>query len=369
MTVNRNFFSRIRTLAVCIFVMCGVSVFGLDSAVILSRYPKPVSGEYVIYRDYSWKAPTWTGFLCYDDSTWGAFTWTPSTGSRVSILFRTEESDGVLILTGQQIISTITNADVPAVNYLMSLLPDMFHWHMELKTSSAVRFESKSRKSLLPPKMTLPKTLENFGGDVVLSFSPEVPLFNLSSLTSVSGAKVLSLYRSGRLGEHGDKDFFSFVAVDDESSLGVVEVSDFFVPDSHAVSEIRSVDGVTLKLDSQWTMMADNVFFMGNTAVLIVDTFPLSQSGFSDADIPLALSRLFSISSSTAWIDPEGFVISGSSKRFRIENRVRDVSTGASNQDIKICIPSKDGVSCTVISLSVTSPAWKAHRSYFDSIF
>ena len=84
------------------------------------------SGDYVIYRDYSWKAPTWIGFLYYDDETYGAFITTPDKNSAVSILFSGKTENGALALTGQQIISPITPDDTLAVNYLMTLLPKLY---------------------------------------------------------------------------------------------------------------------------------------------------------------------------------------------------------------------------------------------------
>lgn len=71
-------------------------VSSTEIAKILETYPSGVSGEYVVYRDYSWKAPTWIGFLYYDDSTWGAFSFTPSTGSRVSVLLGRKKQRGSL---------------------------------------------------------------------------------------------------------------------------------------------------------------------------------------------------------------------------------------------------------------------------------
>ena len=64
------------------------------------------SGDYVIYRDYSWKAPTWIGFLYYNDETYGAFirTDSPENSRTVSILFSTQVEKGQLVLTGQQIL-------------------------------------------------------------------------------------------------------------------------------------------------------------------------------------------------------------------------------------------------------------------------
>lgn len=330
----------------------------------LASYPSGVSGEYVVYRDYSWKAPTWIGFLYYDDSTWGAFSFTPSTGSRVSVLFRTEEADGQLILTGQQIISEIQQSDVPAVNYLMALLPDLFSWRKDLSSSrSVVRLSTEERSALLPAGIHLLKNLSTFGGDVSLGFVPEVPVFNIASMTGIDKNPILELARSGRVGSAGDSEFFSFEPQETPKNAAV------FSPVAQDAREKRKVDGVDLNLDGQWTMVADNTFFLGNTAVLIVDTIDLSLIEIPQDNIPLSFVRLFSLSSSSAWADPTKLKVSGTSEGFIIENLFFDVQSGTLNRDIKKCILSADGKKCTVISLSVSDASWKNNETYFNALF
>ncbi len=348
-----------------------------ESAAVFSRYPEPRSGEYVVYRDYSWKNPTWTGFLCYDDSTWGAFTYTPALKSRVSVLFRTEEADGRLVLTGQQIISEITGQDVPMVNYLMALLPDAYGWRNDLSSSPAVRVMSSSGRSLLPPPLSFPKSLESFGGSVSLIFAPEIPLFNLRSLDSADGGKVLELYKAGRLGQAGDAEFFSLVPAegDSDASGNSRNAENRTASDSSllkiakSAAEARTVDGVTLRLDGNWTMMADNAFFLGNSAVLLIDTFDIAEAGFPADELPLSLVRFFGLSGASTRVLPGSMRVSGSSKRFRIEHEVDDLETGSRNRDVKECIVSADGKKCTVVSLSVPEAVWNANEAYFKSLF
>ena len=124
------------------FILCGILIlvpsflFAMEKPTTESTQGT-FSGDYVIYRDYSWKAPTWIGFLYYNDETYGAFIRTDdSEKSRtVSILFSTKIEKGQLVLTGQQIISSLTPDDTLSVNYLMSLLPKLY----ELKSFPRTR--------------------------------------------------------------------------------------------------------------------------------------------------------------------------------------------------------------------------------------
>ena len=60
------------------FVVCCIAAF-VPAFLFAAQKPTTestqgtFSGDYVIYRDYSWKAPTWIGFLYYNDETYGAF--------------------------------------------------------------------------------------------------------------------------------------------------------------------------------------------------------------------------------------------------------------------------------------------------------
>lgn len=329
----------------------------------------PASGEFVVYRDRSWKAPTWIGFLCYDANTWGAFAKTPSTGSDVSVLFRTEEVDGELVLTGQQIISDITERDVSAVNYLMGLLPDLYKWHQEARAGRGAK-QAKAASSdagigrsvLLPPLVVLERSSESFGGALELVFAAEVPVFSLRSASVPKAGTIFSLEKAGRVTTGDDRDFFGFTP-----RSACKDATPFTLAETRTARQY-SIDGLILNLDDQWTALADNTFMLGNTAVLIADTIDLTAAGVS-GDLPSALVRLFSSSGKASWILPEYTAVRGTPERMVIENRVFDVNSQLVNRDIKVCLPSADGTSCRIISLTVSDAAWAGNESYFNSLF
>jgi len=338
-----------------------------SAATVFSAFPSGISGDYVVYRDYTWEKPTWIGFLYYNDTTYGAFMITPETGANVSLLFSAEILDGKMVLTGQNIISKITQDDVLAVNYLMRLLPDLYSWRMGPDNAAVAGKASEkdvaSRSQLLPSLVTQKRNLSSFGGDVSLVFAPEIPLFGLRGITSASGNPSLELVRMGRVQSGGDKEFFAF------KPIGNVKPGvDLSVPSSRKV-ESKTVDGVKLNLDDQWTMVADNTFFLGNAAVIIVDTLDLSLMQIPRVNLPLSLVRLFSLSSMTSWTTPSELSLSGTTKKIRIVNLIYDVESGSMHRDIKTCVPGADGKTCAVVSLSVSETAYRANVSYFDSLF
>lgn len=331
-----------------------------------SRYQKPASGEFVLYRDRSWKQPTWVGFLMYDENTYGALLVTPASGTRVTILFRVETADDRMILVGQKNILKPRQEDVPAVNYLMGLLPDIYAWRQAARGSGAKDGglnAARDSSSLLPPAFSTKSDIASFGGAVTLTWAPEVTVFNLHSIRQSDGTPMLTLERMGRISPDGGNDFFTFDPPGDPAAGVALSVS------ATRARESKIVDGVRLNLDDQWTMIADNTFFLGNAALLVVDTLDLRLLEIPAEGLPLSLARRFSASSGSVWADPAEFSIAGTAARFRISGLFRDSESGRVNRDIKLCIPSPDGRRCTVVSLSVSETAYKANQVYFDSLF
>lgn len=379
-----------------------------ESAEALPYGGAPVPGDWVVYRDRSWPTPTWVGFIYYGDSTWGTFLKTPSAPSDVRILFRTESVEGKLLLTGQRIISTIAQSDVEAVNYLMGLLPEMWEWSVAARAGSAsvsasspaipgagsgavnvdrACAESKTasgetRSPLLPAIFTESRDLPDFGGDVALSWAGEIPVFGLESAMGAAGQALLGLERMGRA-VSSDDGFFDFEPLPDTAihaatspaAAGPAKAPSIAKDQPDDDVEIRRIDGLDLALGGQWTAYADNTFFMGNDAVLIVaamDPQSLGPAASGVSAVPLALYGLFTRSNANAWEIPGHRILSGTLDRFRIENLFYDRETETLNRDIKFCVPTvaADGslTGVKIVSLSVRDAAYRANPGYFDGL-
>lgn len=337
--------------------LCVVVPLAAENAV----FPEPDPGEFVFYRDYTWKAPTWTGFLRYDDSTYAGLLVTPSTGTRVAILFRGEPSGDTFVLTGQKIVSKNSNDDVPAINYLMRLIEDLYKWKVEAQ-KAGVPESSSTRSRLLPPRLVSETSGHMFGGDIRLVHAAEVPVFALYSIDAAEGKRLLELERSGMIQSGTDADFFGFKQGSDEKKGKKVSLKK--KPDEKEFV----VDGRTLMLDEQWAAVAENTFFLSDTAMLVIDTLDTGSAGIPARALPLHLLRFFSRSTRNVWADPDKSVISGDAKIFRVENVFFDADTGLYNHDFKVCIPSRDNSTVLVASLTVGEQAYQKYRTYFEKI-
>ncbi len=345
-------FSVLALICLCVFVPLAA-----ENVV----FPEPRPGEFVFYRDYTWKKPAWTGFLHYDESTYAGMVLIPSSGTKVSILFRGEVSGDEFILTGQKIITKITNDDVPAVNYLMRLIESQHTWKTAAIQSVTTEPDS-DRSPLLPPRLLTEQTSDMFGGEISLVHAAEIPVFGMHSLHSSGGNPLLVLERHGMIRPGHDSDFFGFEP--DASTKRGKKV----VLEKNPDRQDFVVDGVRLPLDEQWSAVAENTFFMSDTAMLVVDSLDTAQAGIPAENLYLDLVRFFSRSTRTVWADPDKTSLSGTPERFCVQNVFFDSESGLTNRDIKICIPEADGSRVQVVSVTIGNDAYKANKAYFDDL-
>jgi len=341
------------------FILCCITAF-IPAFLFAAQKPATesaqgtLSGDYVIYRDYSWKAPTWIGFLYYNDETYGAFIRTddPENPRTVSILFSGKIEKGKLSLTGQQIISSITPDDTLSVNYLMELLPKLY----ELKT-----FPRAGKAPF--GTATVRKQMEEFGGAVTLDFQSFVPLFHLKTITGAKKEPVLELTEIGSINGNGESVFYGYSPAEPKQGTNT------FTLNKTAKKETVTVSGIPLHLDSQWKKIADNSFLCGNTAFLTVSTvnIPPAESG-NKLSVPEQLLRLLTASSPFAKTLLPYTTIQGTQTAFTLTQSIYDVESKQVSKDIKRCIKNKDG-SFTIVSLTVNSHAYSAEQTYFNGLF
>lgn len=310
------------------------------------------SGEYVIYRDYSWNTPTWVGFLQYDENTYGAFLYTPEKEARVSMLFSTKQSGNKMELIGQRIISSITQDDVETVNYLMFLLPDLYR----LQQDAAHRSEA------VPSIQKTVLTSGQFGGSVTVSFFSPIPLFGIKAIADAQARTMLDCTYIGMISQTDDSPFFRFVPhVEKKEDAGCT------LRTNPKTQDIM-VDGITLHLDEQWKMIADNSFLMGNTAFLTVNTIDPVVFSPNPADIPTAIIRFFSRSGKNTLVCLDTQTVSYASNILTVTNTVYDKVTEKLSTDIKYCKKNKEGT-YTMVSLTVADAVYAKYSRYFEALF
>jgi len=313
------------------------------------------SGEYIVYKDASWKDETYIGFLYYNNSSIGSFLYIPSKNIRATILFSVKDEGGRLILEGQKITSPRNNdaTYILAINYLMELLPSFYE--------KKIRPQDKS-KVIRRGQKTF--NTEQFGASATFYYASYVPFFYLESLTDAKGKEVLSIEKIGRIKEGEEHLFFSFEPIRETEKNKKPKDAPF---NQNAKKESLLVEGLSFTLDSQWTKIADNSFFMGDVAFLTVNRVKKEQFNLIPQDVDSSLIKLFSISRTETKMFYDKSEITTLKNGFLFSTLQYDSITQKKIKDIKKII--KDGSDLIIISLTVDHTYYSRHVAYFKSLF
>lgn len=341
---------KILSLSFLLFFLLTAAGFRL-AAEEKSAWEGTESGDYVIYRDLSWKEPTWAGFLYYNDNEIGSFLYTSGGKIFAKVLFRGEILDGDFVITGQNNISGINTdpAYTYAVNYLMGMLPKLYSWKSQnLIESLVIKTGSKTVNE------------EQFGGESEVKFFSYIPLFHVKEILDSDKNKAFELVEMGKIEE---KVFFDFKPIEETKQLETE-----FVLNTKAKKEQRTVDGIKLSLDSQWKQIADNAFLMGNEAFLNVNTIDLKTIPDVKGREEDFLIKYFSSSGKASKVLVKNTEVTGSKQKFKIINSVYDLETKSTKYDIKVVIK-KQNSKYTVVSLTVDKASYQKYKDYFDGLF
>lgn len=318
------------------FLFAGISAFAVET----------VSGDYVLYGDYSFTSPTWVGFLKYDDYRYAGLLYCPSEHRRIEVLFSVAVKDGKMELTGQNVpneISYTNKADVEAVNYLMRLLPDMYKWSRLVPATSGTKQTN-----------AVSAVCEYFGGKVTVQSDFYIPLFSIKTVKNQKQT-LLNLERIGRVMQN-DTEFFKLQLPFPKERPSDAEIK------TNLKKKIVKAGPVKIRLDEQWTAAADNLYLLGDSALLTIA--PLKKSPATTAG---NLVKFFCLSDSQRTVMLDQMKFTGNEKKFTCTNAVYDNETQAVNIDIKTIV--LQGDMYTVVSLTVREQDYKKYKTYFDNLF
>ncbi|MGP1438883.1 MAG: hypothetical protein ACTTKH_07415 [Treponema sp.] len=310
-----------------------------------------LSGDYVVYKDASWKEEAYLGFLYYNDSSIGAFLYLPSYSLRAKVLFGVEDLNGELVLTGQKILGEQRNDDlyILAVNYLMDIVPNLY------KT----KVKPSKNKGIIKKEEKIFNT-QQFGPSCTFYYASYIPFFYLDSIADESGKKVLVLEEMGRIKD--DSIFFSF-----EPTKVSEAKSKITALEENPKKEKKNVEGVVFNLDSQWKQIADNSFFMGGLAFLTVNKVDGKQFSDIPKDVISSMVKVFLMSGKDSKVLPQKTELIENKKGIFIKTEHYDVLAKKIIKDIKAVIKKKNEY--VVVSLTVNASYYNANKRYFDNLF
>ena len=164
MSFIRRFFVFAALLVCCYFVF---AIPGVEPKV---DFP----GTFVYYRDYTYEDETYIGFLQYDAGTYALRYFSPQAkkgAKSIELYITCDTTKDIVEMTGEKIVGEITQVDVETLNYLH----DLFYELAKRRKSLTAKFDQTVRSADNYPQ---------FGGEVLISYEPYIPLFGVRSIVS-----------------------------------------------------------------------------------------------------------------------------------------------------------------------------------------
>lgn len=321
----------------------------------VKQYIPDTSGEYVFYRDSSFKSETLVGFLYYNDSTYAARLYSPASEKAKSlekdivIYVSVGPASDHLELTGEKITGTVEgNSDL--VNYLHDLLYE---------------FTSRRKNVVLESgdRNVVKDDFLQFGGTVYIAYNPLVPIFNIEEICGVDKKPVLKIETAGLLTGSSDTSFTDFKG----TSVLPKEKKRVFKRDRKA-GEIEIIGGTQrLTLDSQWKQSMENLWLLGDLALISMNEMAMPDEM---RDSPMAfdiLLRRFSLGTTQSYSLWSQRRITRNGNSFVVMNTFLQADSKDLTRDFKIITKKQDG-NFALVAFSVFDGVYQKNHSYFDSI-
>lgn len=326
----------------------------------VTTYLPDLSGQYVYYKDTTFERESYTGFLYYDEGTYAVRYYAPANKSKkllekdIQILFTLDTSKDYVLLTGERIISPVLPEDTDVINYLHDMLYEL----------------SGRRKKLtyFTDKTASRQDYEQFGGTVTMVFDALIPLFNLQSITTMDNTTVFSLVTAGQLTSSEDDSFSAFKGIPAELTD---KRHSFKQKKAKAVDYAYQKDGAgavqKISLDEQWKQSMDNLWLLGDNAILAVDVIP--RPATTDDTMVSLLTRRMVLGTEHSYpvLDRLLATTTAQPQQTRISNLLYKPATESITQDFKMLTTLADG-SVAFFTLTVFNGAYTKNKAYFQKI-
>lgn len=336
---------------ISVLLFACLSAFSLPGT---QAYIPDTSGEYVFYRDKSFRTESVVGFLFYNEGAYAARYYAPpskkngGTEKDISVYVSVNPAAGTMELTGEKIQGAVLPEDADIVNYLHDLLYE---------------FASRRKKIALnsPEKVSSTQDFAQFGGSVTVLFNPFVPIFNIESIESADGESIFTIETSGMLTSSSDASFSAFKGID---GLPKDKKRTF---KKKAASEMTAEFGAQkATLDSQWKQAMENLWLLGDSAILSMTTMAIPEN--TDAQTAKdSLVRRFSQSATLSYAVWQQRKITEEKNQTSIMNVFYQPESENTTRDFKIITISQDGI-VSLLTLTVFDSIYQKNRAYFSTI-
>lgn len=340
-------------------------------------YLKDVSGDFVFYKDYTFKRESYVGFLMYDEGTYCARYFAPKNEEKpakeVKILFTVNTDKDFMELTGEKIISGRQADDTEVINYLHDMIYELNARRIKVGSVAPkdVDFSDDDVPFLRQGKIVADEFMQ-FGGDVKVVYDYVVPLFNVKAVYDYSGDAKFEVATIGRLTSSDDNSFDDFAGFAELENFGKDAKKKSVAAKKIKVSKKdvvinKTEDGQVIALDSGWSRSMDNLWMRGNDAVIsaIKVSKDFGAENELQADLGFILKQ-FLINASGVYRDWKSLFVDFDDEDIKFQSLV--YQPGKVTRNFIIIESEDESDDCAIMTLSVFENVYKKNSKYFNEI-
>ena len=346
------------------FFLLILSVFSLSAVSALPGVFQSVpdtSGQFVYYQDLTFNRTSYFGAMYYDESTYAVRYYAPEVKGDepqeekdFTIYFSMDPVKKYVDMTGEKITGKNYERNPDIINYLHDMVYEL----------TARRQKAGNIKEAV----SLDTDYEQFGGNVKINWDPLVPLFNINSIISDKGEKILVLVTQGQVTSSDDKSFTEFYGIPKKSSLTPRN----FKPAKKASAlkaEYSSQNDVlqSVKITDQWKKQSDNFWTLEQEAVLSMNCIQIPEDKTQNMDLFRMILRTFMLGTSRSYPLSENTVFSEKKSVMTLTQVFHNSETNTFTTDIKKIYRFSD-TGFTVLTLTVFSSSYEENTKYFNKI-
>lgn len=364
---------KIFSLFIFVFIISNF-IFALPG---FKPYLKDVSGDFVFYKDYTFKRESYVGFLMYDEGTYCARYFAPKNEEKpakeVKILFTVNTDKDFMELTGEKIISGRQADDTEVINYLHDMIYELNARRIKAGsvTPKDVDFSDDDVPFLRQGKLVADEFMQ-FGGDVKVVYDYVVPLFNVKAVYDYSGDAKFEVATIGRLTSSDDNSFDDFAGFAELENFGKDKKKKSVAAKKIKVSKKdvvvnKTEDGQVIALDSGWSRSMDNLWMRGNDAVIsaIKVSKDFGAENELQADLGFMLKQ-FLINASGVYRDWKSLFVDFDDEDIKFQSLV--YQPGKVTRNFVLIESEDESDDCAIMTLSVFENVYKKNSKYFNEI-
>lgn len=336
-------------LSIMTFTFLAIPVFSLPA---VNPYLPDTSGEFIYFRDYSFQNESIIGFLYYNESTYAVRFYSPAnTGKKIPekdicLYISVNPQSKNLDMTGEKIVGAGAKEDTEIINYMHDLFYELTVRRQKIGNLGESPLISK-------------EDYVQFGGNVKIRYNSYVPIFNIESISSVSGKPLLETQTCGFLSNSTDTSFSAFKGVNGLPKDKKRE----FKKDKKTPVRV-GIDGQTIQIDSGWKTAMDNMWFLGDYAFLSMTTLPALPEKSNNLQL---LTRKLTEGTARTYSIWSQHKVESDSQKIMIMNVFLQPEIENVTRDFKTITKKKDGT-YAFVTLTVYDSVYQKNRSYFDAI-